>query len=100
MGSRFDKRQFQEALQVGHVNLINIFAKGHHGWSYYPTQVGNVHPTLEIDLLGAQIEACHEIGVRCPVYFTVGWSVNDAEAHPEWCVRNSRRLVCCYALGF
>ena len=39
-------------------------------------------------LFGKQIEACHEIGVRCPVYFTVGWSVNDAESHPEWCVRN------------
>jgi hypothetical protein len=96
VGSRFDKRQFQEALQIGHVNLINIFGKGHHGWAYYPTQAGNVHPALHvdpqgarIDLLGAQIEACHEIGVRCPVYFTVGWSVNDAETHPEWCVRNA-----------
>jgi len=88
VGSRFDKRQFQEALQIGHVNLINVFAKGHHGWSYYPTQIGNVHPTLEIDLLGQQIEACHQIGVRAPVYYTVGWSVHDAEEHPEWCIRN------------
>jgi hypothetical protein len=88
VASRFDKRQFQEALRLGHVNLINIFSKGHHGWCYYPTKVGNVHPTLEIDLLGAQIEACHEIGVRAPIYYTVGWSVNDAEEHPEWCIRN------------
>ena len=96
VGSRFSKCQFQEALQIGHVNGINIFGKGHHGWSYYPTKAGNVHPALrvdpqgvEMDLLGAQIEACHEIGVRCPVYFTVGWSVHDAETHPEWCVRNA-----------
>jgi hypothetical protein len=89
VGSRFDARQFQRALQVGHVNLINIFAKGHHGWSYYPTKVGNVHPTLQIDLLGEQIEACHEIGVRAPIYFTVGWSVNDAEEHPDWCILNA-----------
>ena len=51
----------------GHVNQINIFAKCHHGWSYYPTQVGQTHPNLKFDLLGAQIEACHEIGVRCPI---------------------------------
>jgi hypothetical protein len=89
VGSRFLKRQFQEALRVGHVNWINIFAKCHHGWSYYPIRAGHVHPTLEIDLLGAQIAACHEIGVRCPIYFTVGWSVHDAETHPEWCVRNA-----------
>jgi len=88
VGSRFSKRQFQEALQVAHVNQINIFAKCHHGWSYYPTQVGKPHPTLKIDLLGQQLEACHEIGVEAPIYFTVGWSARDAEEHPEWCVRH------------
>lgn len=94
IGEKFDKKQFQEALKVGHVNQINIFAKCHHGWSYYPTEVGNVHPNLNFDLLGAQIDACHEIGVICPIYFTVGWSANDAETHPEWCVRNKDGSYC------
>ena len=88
IGKQFSKEQWQTALKVGHVNSINIFAKGHHGWSYYPTEVGHVHPHLDFDLLGAQIEACHEIDVECPIYFTVGWSVNDAETHPEWCARH------------
>ena len=35
IGSRFDKRQFQEALKVGHVNSITIFSKCHHGYSYH-----------------------------------------------------------------
>jgi hypothetical protein len=42
-----------------------------------------------MDLLGAQIDACHEIDVRAPIYFTVGWSVHDAEMHPEWCIRHA-----------
>jgi hypothetical protein len=88
VGSRFDQAQWQEALRLGHVNSINLFAKCHHGWSYYPTRAGHVHPTLQGDLLGQQIAACHEIGVRCPIYFTVGWSANDAEEHPEWLVRD------------
>jgi len=87
IGKEFSKEQWQTALQAGRINSINIFGKGHHGWSYYPTEAGNVHPHLDFDLLGAQIEACHEIDVECPVYFTVGWSVNDAETHPEWCAR-------------
>jgi hypothetical protein len=87
VGKFFDKRQFQNALKVGRVNHINLFAKCHHSWSYYPTKVGAAHPNLTRDLLGAQIAACHEIGVRCPIYFTVGWSANDAEVHPEWCAR-------------
>lgn len=87
IGEKFDKKQFQEALKIGHVNQINIFAKGHHGWSYYPTKVGKMHPNLKFDLLGAEMDACHEIGVKCPIYFTVGWSARDAEEHPEWCIR-------------
>lgn len=87
IGEKFDKKQFQEALKTGHVNHINIFAKDHSGFCMYPTKVGNMHPNLKFDLLKAEMEACHEIGVKCPFYYTVGWSANDAEQHPEWCVR-------------
>jgi len=86
IGSKFSKQQFQEALKAGNVNSINIFAKGHHGWSYYPSEIGEIHPNLDFDLLGQQIEACHEIGVTAQAYFTVGWSVKDALEHPEWIV--------------
>lgn len=88
IGEQFSKKQFQEALKIGHVNHINVFAKCCHSWSYYPTKVGTMHPNLKFDLLGAQIEACHEIGVKCPIYYIVGWSTNDAINHPEWCARN------------
>ncbi|HEX8341859.1 MAG TPA: alpha-amylase family protein, partial [Tepidisphaeraceae bacterium] len=89
VGARFSRRQFQKALRLGRVNAINLFAKCHHSWSYYPTQFGcGPHPRLAIDdLLGEQIEACHAIGVRCPIYYTVGWSATDAAQHPEWTVR-------------
>ncbi len=89
IGKDFDKNQFQEALRIGNVNSITIFAKCHHSWCYYPTKVGMPHPNLERhDLLGEMIEACHEIGVSAPIYITVGWSSNDAENHPEWCATN------------
>lgn len=87
IGELFDKIQWQNALKISHVNSINVFAKCHHSWSYYPTNIGHTHPNLKIDLLGAQIDACHEIGVRCPIYYTVGWSASDAENHPEWVAR-------------
>ena len=91
IGEKFDKKQFQEALKKGNVNSINVFAKGHHSWSYYNTKVGKRHPNLNFDLLKAQIEACHEIGVRVQAYITVGWSANDAMEHPEWITLNKDR---------
>jgi hypothetical protein len=84
VGSRFSKKQFQRALRLGRLNHITVFAKCHHSWSYYPTKVGRKHPTLKIDLMGQQIDACREIGVRVPIYYTVGWSATDAAMHPEW----------------
>ena len=86
IGFKFDKKEFQAALLAGNVNSINIFGKGHHSWCYYPTEAGSVHPGLDFDLLGKQIEACHEIGVTAQVYITVGWSANDALVHPEWTI--------------
>jgi hypothetical protein len=89
VGKLFDKKQWQAALRQGRVNSITVFAKCHHSWSYYPTAAGMVHPTLKRNLLGEQIEACHQIGVRAPIYITVGWSENDALMHPEWVARRA-----------
>lgn len=88
VGGNFDKAQWQAALRAGHLNSITVFAKCHHSWSYYPTQVGKPHPALQRNLLQEQIAASHEIGVRAPIYYTVGWSATDAETHPDWVARN------------
>ena len=88
IGTKFNKEIWQKTLKDANVNSINIFAKGHHGFSYYPTKVGTQHPNLNFDLLKAQIDASHEIGIKTPFYFAIGWSVLDAEMHPEWIIKN------------
>ena len=88
IGKGFDKNLFQEALLEAKVSSINLFAKCHHSWSYYPTKIGQIHPHLNFDLLGKQIAACKEKGIKVFIYFTVGWSANDSKNHPEWCARN------------
>jgi len=88
IGKKFDKASWQKALVDAHVSSINIFAKGHHGFSYYPTKVGTQHPNLGFDLLKSQLEASHEIGIKTPFYFAIGWSALDAVTHPEWVIKN------------
>jgi hypothetical protein len=39
IGSRFSVENFENALKIGHVNSITLFAKCHHGWMYYPSKV-------------------------------------------------------------
>ena len=84
VGADWDARHFVATLQAARVNSITLFAKCHHGMNYYPTKIGPVHPALKFDLLGAQIEACHQAGIRCPIYLSIVWDVSAAQRHPEW----------------
>jgi len=84
VGADFDPQEFVRTLQEAHVNSITVFAKCHHGYSYYPTKVGTPHPHLKRDLLGEMIEACHRAGIRVPVYITVVWDELAFAEHPEW----------------
>lgn len=84
VGKSFSKAQFQSALKAGHVNSVTLFSKCHHGWSYHPTKIGDMHPELDFDLLGAQLEACKEIGVNAPVYISAGFDEKEHLKHPEW----------------
>ena len=84
VGKSFSKEQFQSALKLGHVDSITVFSKCHHGWSYHPTEVNEIHPELTFDLLGAQLEACAEIGVKAPVYISAGYDEKEYVKRPEW----------------
>ena len=86
IGADFDPEVFADTLQRAHVNSINLFARGHHGWVYYDSRrfAERRHPHLKRDLLREQIEACHGRGIRTPVYVTVQWDHYTALRHPEW----------------
>lgn len=88
IGKKFDKKQFQTALKKGHINSITLFSKCHQGWAYHPSKANEIHPHLDFDLLGAQIQAAHEIGVKTPIYLSAGLDEKMAHRHPEWLVRN------------
>lgn len=84
VGVDFDAQEFAKTVQDAHIDSITVFSKCHHGFSYHPTDVGQMHPSLSFDLMRAQIEALHGIGVRAPIYISVGWDELMADLHPEW----------------
>ena len=90
VGAGFSKTQFQDALKLGRVNSINIFAKCHHGWSYYPTKVGQRAPdAASATCWASRSRPATRSACARPIYYTVGWSATDAELHPEWVVRGT-----------
>lgn len=84
IGSRFDPKKFARTLTDASVDSITLFSKCHHGWSYHPTNVGKMHPELKFDLLRAQIDACHKVGINTPVYTTAIWDELAGREHPGW----------------
>ena len=84
IGKSFNKEEFTRTVKEANVDLMTVFAKCHHGYMYYPSKVGEIHPGLDFDLLGAEIEAIHEAGAKAPIYISLGFSKKDADEHPEW----------------
>ncbi|MBI3680576.1 MAG: alpha-L-fucosidase [Acidobacteria bacterium] len=84
VGEDFRAEDFARVLKDAAVNSITIFAKCHHGMSYYPTKVGVRHPNLRVDLLGETIEACHRQGIRVPVYISTMYDQHVWREHADW----------------
>ena len=85
VGSKFSPENFEKCLRLGHVNSITLFAKCHHGWSYHPTKVGEMNPSLNgFNLLGEQINVCKKLGVRVQVYLSAGIDGRLAWKKPGW----------------
>ncbi len=89
IGENFDAKAFAKRVKDANIESMTVFAKCHHGWTYYPSKYGETHPHLKFDLLKAQVDALHAEGVKAPVYYPIGWSHNDARLYPECIYRGA-----------
>lgn len=90
VGADFDADRFADTLAQANVDSVTLFARCHHGWAYYPSEVGPAHPGLaRPDLLGEMIEACRARDIEAPVYITVQWDEHIARTRPEWRVMSA-----------
>ena len=87
IGKDFNKEEFEKKKKKARVNSITCFARCHHGYLYYDSKINKerVHPHLaNKNLLKEQIEACHERGIKAPIYLPVQWDKFTYDEHPEW----------------
>jgi len=87
IGADFDPDRFADTLAKAKVDSVTCFARCHHGLIYYQSGQNpeRIHPHLERpNLLPDQIEACHQRGIRAPIYTTVQWDDFTADEHRDW----------------
>lgn len=85
----FDADKFAARLVKANVNSVNIFAKCCHGNFYYDTKLYPElkHPHLaNRNLLKEQIEACHKVGIRTPIYTVIQWDTKQTHKNADWLV--------------
>jgi len=86
IGDQFNAGEFGDRLLKANVDAIVVFAKDMHGYFYYPSRYGPVHPGLNFDLLGAQVAACRERKIAVYAYYCTTWDNYLAERNPGWLV--------------
>jgi hypothetical protein len=86
IGEKFNADEFGDRLLAGNVDSVVVFAKDMHGYFYYPSKYGPVHPGLKFDLLAAQVEACRKRKITVYAYYCTTWDNYLAAHHPEWLV--------------
>ncbi len=97
IGKNFDPETYAKTLKDNGLNSITLFAKGHHGYAYYNTKVGTIHPGLDFDLMKAQIEVCHKYGIKVWVYFSINIDeMYGTTAEGEGSVNNKYQYVNSY----
>jgi hypothetical protein len=84
VGEDFSAEGFAQTLKDASINSITVFAKCHHGMSYYPTKVGTQHPHLKADLLGEMIEGCHKAGILVVSYISTMYDQHMWRQHGDW----------------
>lgn len=92
IGSSFNMEEFAKTAKEAYVSSITVFARGHHGWLYYPSKKFPelMHPHLENkNLLLEQVKALHKEGINAPVYITVQWDYHQATTREEWLIRKA-----------
>lgn len=78
----FNPIEFASVLKSASVDSVTSFAKCHHGWSYYPSKVGTMHPQLKRNLLGEMVETLRKNDIQVPIYMTVQWDEKTAREEP------------------
>ncbi len=84
VGDNFNAAEFFDTLETAKVNSIALFAKCHHGYSYFDTKVGTRHPGLGFDLLGQMVAESAKRKMPVLAYFSLNVDEVFADAHPEY----------------
>lgn len=86
VGKSFDFDRITDNIKECGVDFIVFPARCNLGVAYYDTKVGIRHPSLQYDLWGKLLEACHAKDIALSAYINVGISHEEGLRHRDWTI--------------
>ena len=106
-GSGATRKNVLPYLKQLHLGYVCIYAKGHSGYTTWPSSLGTKHAMLGQDMPKFYRQICREAGTRLVLYYSGLLDGQAALRHPEWRMKrpdgsDQRQLlhfpfVTCYA---
>jgi len=84
VGAEFDVEEFTGRIADCGVDFITFHARCNQGFSYYDTDLGIKHPSLEYDLFKQVIESANKKGIAVSAYLNGGISYEEGLQHRDW----------------
>ena len=88
VGAGFDAEEFTDRIAACGVDYLTFHARCNQGFTYYDTEIGIKHPSLEYDLFGKLAEACQRKRIALTAYLNGGLSNEEGLLHREWTTLN------------
>ena len=82
--ANFDPVRYVDTLLKANANRHVSFVKCHHGYAYYPTDVGARHPHLRDDFFGGIAKECEKHGMPLLAYYNVTRDGVAFDENPDW----------------
>lgn len=87
-GENFTAAEIAKLFKDNHVRFINFFGRCNKGFSYYPTKIGEVYPTMKTNLLKDIIDECHKLDIGVAAYLNGCFTHEVILQHPEFAKLN------------
>ena len=82
--NEFDYQDIVKKVKNAGFEVIQLFTKGHFGYSYYPTSIGKMHPQLNFDLFGTLANAFVKEKIKVIAYYSLRPDNYQAQKNPGW----------------
>jgi hypothetical protein len=86
VGKGFDSEATADWFVECGADFVVFAARCNLGNAYYPTELGLPHPSMEGDLYGDLVAACHARGIAMSAYMNTGLSHEQAYRKRDWTV--------------